>query len=103
MSETVMAPIPTIESFAPQGGKWQREFQAFQQLLPQLLTSYPGKYVAIHDGKIVDVGEEKLPLALRVLSKIGNVDIHVGFVSTNPEPIHRSGIRHDLSMPGDRE
>jgi hypothetical protein len=37
--------------------------------------------VAIHDEQVVDCGDDKVALALRVLNKIGNVDIHVGFVS----------------------
>ena len=69
---------------------------AFQRLLPQLLATYRGQYVAIHEGKVVDSSDDKLALALRVLNKIGNVAIHVGLVTEGPEPVFRSDVRRDL-------
>lgn len=31
-----------------------RNFEAFQRELPELLTSHPGKFALMHDAKIVD-------------------------------------------------
>lgn len=39
---------------------FERERAAFEQLKPELLKQYPNKYVAIVDGRVVEVGEDKL-------------------------------------------
>jgi hypothetical protein len=96
MSETIPLPAPIITLPAPSHTKWGREYQAFQRLLPQLLATHRGQYVAIHEGKVVDSGDEKLALALRVLAKVGNVAIHVGLVTDEPQPVSRSGVRREL-------
>jgi hypothetical protein len=90
-----MLQLPT-----PPRSKWELEYQAFQRLLPQLLATHRGGYVAIHGGQVVDSGNDKLALAMRVLAKIGNVDIHVGRVTEDAEPIFRSGVRRELLLGG---
>ena len=80
--------------------KWQLEQQAFQKLLPGLLATHQGLYVAVHNGQVVDSGDDKLAVAMRVLSKVGNVPIFVGLVSAEPEPVFRSGVRRVLRPDG---
>jgi hypothetical protein len=75
---TVQLPPP------PPPSKWEREYRAFRCLLPQLHQTHAGKYVAIHGGQVVDGGEDKLAVTLRVQDRLGNVDIHVGWVGTEP-------------------
>ena len=70
------------------------------RLLPRIFADYRGQYVAIHDEKVVDSGPGRLEVALRVLRRIGNVDIYVGLVSDQPELVSRSGVRRDLSSGG---
>ena len=96
MSEPITLPAPVVELTAPPRTKWEREYQAFRQLLPQLLATHKGRYVAIHDGQVVDSGDDKLVLALQVLAKVGNVAIHVGLVTDEPEPVSRSGVRREV-------
>jgi len=43
-----------------------RERAAFTTLHPTLLTQYPGEYVAIHNGALVDHDKDGLTLSLRV-------------------------------------
>lgn len=76
--------------------KWEREHEAFLRLLPVLLKTHAGQYVAIHEGEVVDSGNDATELALRVLKKVGNVSIHVGLVSEQPERIYRSGVIRDM-------
>jgi hypothetical protein len=86
-SETATLPAPAIEMATVANNKWAREFEAFQRLLPQLLAAHRGKYVVIHEGHVVDAGDDDLALALRFFSRHGNVPIHVGLVTEQPEPI----------------
>ena len=99
MNETTTFPAPVVLP-GPLRTKWQREYQAFLRLLPYLLTTYGGRFVAIHDGQVVDSGDDKLALARRVFAKVGNVDIHVGLVTDEPEAVCRSGVRRDLAVGG---
>ena len=73
----------------PAQGKWEQEFRAFLSLRPSLLPTHRDKYVAIHEGKVVDSGEDEIALGLRVYAKFGYVPIYVGRVSDEPQPIVR--------------
>ena len=77
MPEVNVSPVPST--------KWEREFEAFRCLLPSLLSTYRGQFVAVHEGRVVDSGEDRLALIFRVLGKVGNVDIHVGLVTDQVE------------------
>ncbi|MBI2804172.1 MAG: hypothetical protein HYX68_04210 [Planctomycetes bacterium] len=99
MNAVITLPPPVLPAPPRSESKWQREYSAFQRLLPQLILSHRGKYVAIHDETVVDVGDDKLALALRVPTRIGNVDIHVARVTDEPSPIARSGVRRE-NLPG---
>jgi hypothetical protein len=80
---------PVLPPLAAPKGKWEREYQAFQRLLPQLLCTHRGKYVVLHEGQVVDSGDDDLVLALRFFAGHGNVPIHVGLVTDQPEPAIR--------------
>src|SRR5438876_3437523 len=99
VNEPIALPAPVIDMAAPPHTKWEREYEAFQRLLPELLATHRGQYVAIHDGQVVDSGDDKLALALRVLAKVGNVAIHVGLVTEELEPVSRSGVRREECPP----
>src|SRR4051794_290571 len=71
--------IPT-----PEPSKGEREYQAFLRLLPQLLTTDRGRYVAIHNGQGVDRDADDIVLIQRVHAYIGYVPIHVGLVTETP-------------------
>src|SRR5258708_2877376 len=77
--------------------KYDREYAAFRRMLPTLLQTHLGQYVAIHDGQIVASGSERLPVVVKAFAIAGNVAIHVDYVGTEPAPISRSGVRRDLS------
>ncbi len=76
-TETLPAPgLPEIGE-----DKWRREQRAFHRLLPHLLESYRGKYVAIHEGKVVESGSDKLDVAGRAYARFGYVPIFVSLVT----------------------
>jgi hypothetical protein len=99
MAEPITLPAPVVE-LPPPRTKWEHEYRAFQWLLPQLLATHRGQYVAVHNEQVVDSGDDKLALALRVLSRIGNVAIHVGRVTEEPEAVSRSGVRREQRPAG---
>jgi Family of unknown function (DUF5678) len=95
MSEPETFPAPVLgTTVPPPRNKWEREYRAFLQLLPQLLTAHRGQYVAVHDGQVVDSGDDEIALALRVYDKYGYVPLHIGRVveQTPPERIPRYRI-----------
>jgi hypothetical protein len=78
-------PAPAVAPVAA-GGKWQREYEAFFRLKPQLMASHAGEYVAIHDGQVVASGSDDVALALQFFAQHGNVPVHIGLVSAGQEP-----------------
>ena len=85
MSEPVITfPAPTLEAL-PTTSKWEREHRAFLTLLPELLKTHRGLYVAIHEGRIEDVDNNELALVERMLARLGSVSFHVGHVVESEE------------------
>jgi hypothetical protein len=78
----------------PTSSKWHREYQAFLRLLPGLLKTHRGRYVAVHVETVVDSGDDEIALAARVWDRFGYVPIHVDLVTEQPLPAVRiPGIR----------
>ena len=50
--------VPVVET-----GKGEREYRAFLRLLPQLLVSHRGQYVAVHEGQVVDCDADDIRLS----------------------------------------
>jgi len=85
---TVDAVFEVHVSPPPPLPKGEREYRAFLRLLPGLLPTHAGQYVAIHEEKVVDAGPDDLELVRRVHERIGYVPIHVGLVA-DPRPLAR--------------
>jgi hypothetical protein len=83
MSEAI---TPTFEAHLapPELSKGEREYPAFHRLLPQLLSTHPGQYVAVHEGQVIDSGTDDIALIQRVHARVGYVPIHVGLVTEQP-------------------
>ena len=64
--------------------KWRSEQRAFRRLLPELLKTHRGQYVAIHQGQVVDSGSVKLDVAGRAYARFGYVPIYVSLVTDQP-------------------
>jgi hypothetical protein len=76
-------PAPQIV-WPPPESKWDRERRAFHPLLPSLLATHRGKYVAIHDERVVAFGDDQIELALRAYDICGYQAIYVGLVTDVP-------------------
>jgi Family of unknown function (DUF5678) len=79
----------------PPLSKFEREKRAFFRLLPELLHTHRGQYVAVHDERVIDSGSDQLSVALRAQAKV-QAGVYVGLVSDDPPPVARSGIRRVL-------
>jgi|SRR5579884_143435 len=86
MSQTEPYAAPVLELSHPGQDKWQRERHAFHQLLPELLQNYRNRFVAVHEGRVVDSDDALLPLAGRVYAKYGYVPIYMDRVTERPGP-----------------
>lgn len=89
MKKSDLLPAPRISPPSALSTKWEQERRAFWQLRPSLLATHSEKYVAIHEGRVVDSGEDEIALGLRVYSRFGYVPIYVGYVSPEPPRIVR--------------
>jgi hypothetical protein len=81
MSHSNTSPLFTVETPHSELSKGEREYQAFLRLLPSLLSTHRGQYVAIHDGQVGDSDTDDIRLIQRVHERIGYVPIHVGLVT----------------------
>ena len=85
MSDAILLPAPECQT-SERDDQWERERQTFLNLESALLQTYSGKFVAIHDGEVVDSDADEVQLGLRVYGKYGYVPIYFGLVSEAPIP-----------------
>ncbi len=76
-------PAPVLP--LPLKDKWRHEQEAFRRLLPELLKTHRNQYVAIHAGKVVESGPDKLAVAERAYAQFGYVPIYVSHVTDQPQ------------------
>jgi len=91
-----MNPTPTFDfaeapvlNFTKPKTKWDHEYAAFLRLLPELLKTHYEQYVAIHEGRVVGAGLDKLAVATEAYQKFGKQEILVRLVSDKPPRIVR--------------
>ncbi|TEU21796.1 MAG: type II toxin-antitoxin system Phd/YefM family antitoxin [Anaerolineales bacterium] len=64
----------------------QPEREAFQRLLPELLKTHKGQFVAIHKGKMVDADTDNRELAKRIYAR-KLFPVYIQLVSEKPRVI----------------
>ena len=87
MNQLEMLPAPELP--IPVMDKWRSEQQAFRRQLPELLGTHRNLYVAIHDGQVVESGNDKLQVASRAYARFGYIPIYVTLVSDDTVPVTR--------------
>jgi len=65
----------------------ETERAAFQRLLPELLKTHAGQFVAIHDGRVVDADHDGGELAQRVTAR-GLKPVYIGEIRPEPRIYH---------------
>jgi len=81
MSNLVILPAPNIETGNAPESPWERERRAFHQLLPSLLATHPGQYVAVHEGKVIASGRDRVEVAVEANQRVGYVSLFVAMVA----------------------
>jgi len=77
---------PAAAASASEG--FEREKAVFERLKPELLKQYPGKFVAIANGQVAEVGDDKLQVIERVRQRMGRVSLYVQQVTDQPHVYH---------------
>jgi hypothetical protein len=79
--------LPAPELRGRDDDKWRREQHAFRRSLPDLLRAHRGLFVAIHEGRLVESGDDKIDVARRAYARFGYVPIFVTRVDESPAPV----------------
>ena len=91
--------LPAPELSERDDDKWRREQRAFRHLLPELLRTHPGLFVAIHEGRVVESGEDKLDVARRAYERFGYIPMFISQVVAGPSPAVRIPSPRRLNGP----
>ena len=65
--------------------KIRAETEAFERQRKSLLAAYPGEYVAIHEGNMIDHDPDLRTLHLRVFARLGHAPVLLKRVIEQPE------------------
>ena len=84
MHDVSILPAPEIRPAGAPKTAWRRERQAFLDLLPSLTETHLGQYVAVHEGRIVASGGDRIRVALDAYQQVGYVPLYVGLVGEGP-------------------
>jgi hypothetical protein len=84
MNDVTILPAPEIQPAVAEESPWERERRAFFRLLPSLLETHPGQYVAVHRGTVIIGGGDRIGVTLDAYRRIGYVPLYVGFVGETP-------------------
>ena len=89
--DVVLPPDDRPKAFPPRPThlKLAAEYDAFVRMLPDLLAEHPGKYVAVHDGRVVAVGDSESGVRTAARQTHPGVLVLVRRVTDQPEPIQR--------------
>ena len=63
---------------------FEREQQALERLKPELLRACQGQWVAIYQGKVVEVGQDRSQVLDSVYNRFGYVPVYVQRVEEQP-------------------
>lgn len=98
--EVVLVPDDRPRMFPPRPTEPQRaaEHDAFLRTLPELMKQYAGKYVAIHNGQVVAVGEGEVEALNAAHRAQPGICVLVRKVTTEPEPIQHLPTYRQVKM-----
>src|SRR4051812_31869875 len=84
MSDVTTLPAPDLNLKGVTHAAWEEEQRAFLRLLPALLATHRGRYVAVRKGCVIAEGPDQIDVAKRAYALAGYVPIYVGLVTDEP-------------------
>jgi len=78
----------TEEMLAP----LQPEIEAYQRMLPALLKSHPGKWVAIHDGKVLETSDDPAEMSHRLMQQ-GIYPLYIEKIQPEPRVFNLPSVK----------
>ncbi len=94
MSDVTTLPAPDLAQKETTPAAWENEHRAFLRLLPTLLATHLGRYVAVHQERIIAEGPDQIEVAKQAYAQAGYVPIYVGLVTNEPpQPVRISSPR----------
>jgi hypothetical protein len=84
MNDVTTLPAPDLSLREPAFATWEEEQRAFLQLLPTLLGTQRGQYVAVHKGRVIADGPDQVDVAKQAYALVGYIPVYVGFVTDAP-------------------
>ncbi len=84
--DTAQVVETAVETYLDQleRAKLHNETEAFWAMQADLVANYPGEYVAIHQGQVIDHDPDVLRLEERVAVSLGNLAVLIAPVTTAP-------------------
>ncbi|MDQ3247631.1 MAG: DUF5678 domain-containing protein [Chloroflexota bacterium] len=74
--------------------EFAQEVAAFERLKPELLKKYPQRVVAIHQGQVVAVGDNRMDVLGILLDRLGPVPCYIEWVEQEtPRRVRMPSIR----------
>jgi len=89
--EAPQLPIPQIID-----DPWLRDEQAFFYKLPELLKTLRGKWVAIHNGDVVEIGDSVRSVLLRVRERFPKTEVYIQLVDEKLPVVKTRSPRNGL-------
>jgi hypothetical protein len=84
MSDVTTLPAPDLSLKDAVNVSWEEQRRTFFRLLPTLLATRRGQFVAVHDGRVIAEGSDQVEVAKQAYAQVGYVPIYVGMVSEEP-------------------
>lgn len=94
MAEAITFDLPEINWRPPTASPLDGEIRAFERLLPELLQTHRGRYVAVLGGRVIVCGADKIAVAKQAYAEHGYRPILVRLVTDQPRPVvHIPSVR----------
>ena len=86
MSDAIIHDAPDLSAVLTPNDPWRLNQRAFMAMLPSLLATHRGQYVAVHDGHVVASGDALVDVALEAYRRVGYLPVYVDLVTDRPRP-----------------
>ena len=67
------------------------EYDAFERMLPELMKTHAGKYVALRNGAVVAVADTEVGARTAADQEVPGLPVYVRLVTDQPQPLPRIG------------